>query len=175
MIVVAQYMVKDLRSLVQTLVSSFFHALFYPVETVLLEYFDLMIYSCLVFACNSIAVNLISFKPQTVWLTYMCTNFKVIPISGLPCRYDNKLVFFNANNRSLLYDCLSDLHQTWYMIFIYLFLLSIFVNDRGHTKGISLYRVLPHKNYTQHTTIPNKQLQKQIHTQTIRRKLQKIN
>ena len=62
--------------------------------------------------------------------------------------------------------CLSDDEVSVFYLFIYL--LSIFVNDRGHTKGISLYRVLPHKNYTQHTTIPNKQLQKQIHTQTIR-------
>ena len=42
-----------------------FMHLFYPTVTVLLEYFNLGIYSCLGF-CNSIAVNAISFKPQKV-------------------------------------------------------------------------------------------------------------
>ena len=45
----------------------------YPTVTVLLEYFNPTIYSCLVFPCNSIAVNVISFRPQKVWMVNLYT------------------------------------------------------------------------------------------------------
>ena len=49
-----------------TFFPTFFMHLF-PTLTVLLEYFDPVIYSCLVLPCNSVAVNVISFKPQKAW------------------------------------------------------------------------------------------------------------
>ena len=38
---------------------------------------------------------------------------KVIPISSLPCRHDNKLAFFNTDSHP---HCLSDLYQIRYVI-----------------------------------------------------------
>jgi len=40
-----------------------------------------------------------------------------------------------------------------YVAILFIYLLSIFFKDWDHTKGISLYRVLPHKDYTQTYTI----------------------
>ena len=60
-------------------------------------------------------------------------------------------------------------------LFVYLFIINFCQLMTGVTKGISLHRVLPHKNYTQHTTIPNQTATKtNTRTQTIRLKLQKI-
>ena len=56
-------------------------------------------------------------------------------------------------------------HKCVFHYFLCCYLLSIFVNDRGHIKGKSVQGASP-QNYTQHTAIPNKQLQKQSNAHT---------